>query len=217
MDEEEILSPREIAIIERWMEKHQAAVEEPTLKGPWKLSLVEAVVSAGVSDKRSEIAELPEKLWTKLEEIWTRAYLDCKTYAGARKAKRRLWELLPPSGSGRNDAVLKDGDLANLAPTGHKMVERHLKGIIAGEKRKLTARIEEELAEKTEKLKKGLNQQNGKIERALGQVMEKRDRLEKTLKEERQQWKEQRGRLARRLNAPRIFSKTSKRKLCKGN
>jgi len=169
MDEEEILSPREIAIIDRWMEKHQVGVEEPIFKGPWELSLVEAVVSAGVSDKRSEIAELPEKLWTKIEEIWERAYLDCKTYAGVAKARGRLWELLPPSGREAGETVLKDGDLQKLGPTQRKMVERHLRGIIAGVKRQLT-------------------------QRALGEVMEERDNLQKTLMEERRRWKEERRR-----------------------
>jgi len=75
------------------------------------------------------------------------------------------------------------------SPAHRKMVEHHLKGIIAGKRKKLTARGEKELAEKTEKLKKDLTQQNEKMQRALGEVMEERDGLQKTLMEERQQWK----------------------------
>jgi hypothetical protein len=183
-DEEEILSPREIAIIERWMEKHQVVVEEPIFKGPWELSLVEAVVSAGVSDKRSEIAELPEELWTKIEEIWTRAFLG-KT----RKLKKgnKLFKLL--LGFETHEGPVKDGDLKDLTPAQRRVVEHHLKGIMAGERKELTARIEKELAEKTEKLRKNLTQQNEKMQRALGEVMEERDGLQKSLMEERQQWK----------------------------
>jgi hypothetical protein len=60
---------------------------------------------------------------------------------------------------------------------------------MAGEKKELKARIEKELAEKTEKLKRDLTQQNEKMQRTLGEVMEGRDGLQKTLMEERQQWK----------------------------
>lgn len=123
--------------------------------------------------------------------------------AGVAKAKGRLWEILRLNGREASEAVLKDGDLSDLAPAQRKMVERHLKGVIAGERKELTARIEKELAEKAEKLKKDLTQQNEKVQRALGEVMEERDRLEKTLMEERQQWKEEKSGLARRLNALR--------------
>ncbi len=123
---------------------------------------------------------------------------------GVSTAKGRLWELLPPNGRGSSEAVLKDGDLTDLAPGQRRVVERHLKGIIAGEKRELTARIEKELTEKTEKLKKDLTQQNEKMQRALGEVMEERDGLQKTLMEERQQWKDEKSGLARRLNALRF-------------
>ncbi len=122
---------------------------------------------------------------------------------GVVKAKGRLWELLTSNGRESGEALLKDGDLTDLAPAQRRVVERHLKGIIAGERKELTGRIEKELAEKTEKLKKDLTQQNEKIARALGEVMEERDKLQKSLMEERQQWKDEKGGLARRLNALR--------------
>lgn len=122
---------------------------------------------------------------------------------GVAKAKGRLWELLSPNGRNTSEAVLRDGDLTDLTPAHRKMVERHLKGIIAGEKRELTARIDKELTEKTDKLKKDLTQQNEKIERALGEVMEERDSLQKTLMVERREWKDEKSGLARRLNALR--------------
>ncbi len=61
---------------------------------------------------------------------------------GVAKAKGRLWELLSPNSRNTSEAVLRDGDLTDLTPAQRKMVERHLKGISAGEKRELTARID---------------------------------------------------------------------------
>jgi hypothetical protein len=45
MDEEEILSPREIAEIERWMEKHGIILEEPISypEDPWQFAIIETI------------------------------------------------------------------------------------------------------------------------------------------------------------------------------
>ncbi len=75
MDEEEILSPREIAIIERWMEKHGITIDEPVFfpEDPWQFAMIETIDLIRDSRKRRILKDLPkdiqERLWLIADEM----------------------------------------------------------------------------------------------------------------------------------------------------
>jgi hypothetical protein len=109
MDEEEILSPREIAVIERWMEKHGITIEEPAFfpEHPWQFALIETIETIRESRKRRILKDLPKDI------------------------QERLWLITDKMLFGNCSPPLhKDGDLSGLTPAQRRAVERHLKEII---------------------------------------------------------------------------------------
>ena len=67
-DEEEILSPREIAIIEGWMEKHGIMLEEPIFypEDPWQFAIIETIRE---SREHRKLEDLPEDIQERLRLI----------------------------------------------------------------------------------------------------------------------------------------------------
>ncbi len=185
-DEEEILSPREIAIIERWMEKHGITLEEPIFypEDPWQFAIIETIEVIRDSRKRRILKDLPKAIQ---ERLW-----------------RIADEMLFSDGSRR---VLIEEVLPDFIPAQSRVLDHQLKEMVAGKRKEFTGWTKKELTDKTKKLKKDLPRRIEKVQRTPKEVMEEKDRPQKTRMKERRQWKEDRSRLAKKLNALRSEKK----------
>ena len=190
MDEEEILSPREIAIIERWMEKHGITIDEPAFfpEDPWQFAMIETIDLIRDSRKRRILKDLPKDIQ---ERLWLIAN-----------------EMLFSNDSRR---VIIQEVLPDFIPAQPRALEHQLKELVAGKRKEFTGWTKKELGKKSEKLKKDLPRRIEKVQRAPSGVVEGRDGPQKTLMEERRQWKEEKSSLAKRLNALRSEKKERRR------